>query len=1010
MNANRLVNCCVLICLFSVRLPASAGAEEQQSVSFSRDIRPILSSKCFSCHGPDSAAREADLRLDRYDEATADRGGYAALIPGKPQESEAFQRLVADDPDVRMPPAEAKKDLSEEEIQLLRRWIEQGAEYEPHWAFVPPQRTLLPAVELSDWPQNEIDHFVLAQLEQQGLQPSAEADMTTLMRRVSLDLIGLAPTPDELDAFLQAVQGDGLETAYTDLVDRLLASKHYGQRWARRWLDLARYADTNGYEKDRTRDIWAYRDWVIDALNDDMPFDQFTIAQLAGDLLPDASIEDRIATGFHRNTMLNEEGGIDPLEFRFYAMTDRVATTGTTWLGLTLGCAQCHSHKFDPISQQDYYQLMAYLNNADEPELDLPDPVAAEQHRAGLAEAQRLLDELPNKWPPENVESEQHRFEQWLVEQRERVVRWQVLRPTEATSNLPLLTVEDDDSVFASGDTTKSDRYQLRFEPAADVITAIRLEALPDARLPAHGPGMTYYEGTKGDFFLGEFQLTADGKTVRLASASHSYAKNRFGSNPVSAVLATDDDPQTGWSVDGRLGERHAAVFLPEQPLRDVGELEVTMLFGRHFASSLGRFRISVSSDPGGSQALDIPAPVQALLLRSDRELTDVQRQRLREEFLLTAPELSEASGRIRQLREPSTHPTTLVLQERAENNPRPTYIHRRGEYLSRTEQVQPSVPESLHAFLPGQPQNRLGFARWLVARNNPLTARVVVNRAWAGFLGRGIVRTTGDFGLQGELPTHPALLDWLAIELMERGWSQKQLHRMIVTSATYRQSSHVTSDRLQADPDNRWLSRAPRLRLDAEVLRDSALRASGSLSEKMGGPGVRPAQPEGVTEVAYGSPSWQPSEGEDRYRRSIYTFLKRTAPFAMFATFDAPSGEACTARRDVSNTPLQALTLLNDVMFVEASQALGRLVIRRADKDPARIRLMFRRILTRPPNAEESMLLGDFVRRQRERFAESQTAASQLAGDDLEDVCEQAAWTALARALFSLDEAVTRN
>ncbi len=988
----------------SVLLAAEEG-NVSTTPDFIRDVRPILSQYCFTCHGPDESTREANLRLDRRENATkpADSGAIA-IVPGKPEESELLRRILSGDENERMPPPSTKMRLSPTQKETLRRWIASGAKYSEHWAFVAPAQVPPPPVKHSKRLRNEIDHFILARLEAEGLAPSPPADNFTLIRRVYLDLIGLPPTPEEVEAFLS----DSSPQAYEALVDRLLESPHYGERWARLWLDLARYADTNGYEKDRPRSIWPYRDWVIRALNADMPFDQFTIEQLAGDMLPNASIEQRVATGFHRNTMLNEEGGIDPLEFRFHAMTDRVATTGTTWLGLTLGCAQCHSHKYDPISQEEYYRLMALLNNVDEPELDLPSPELDAAYARNLNEAERLLTELPRHWPADQASLDE-RFAAWLRQERERTVAWTALRPTTAKSNSPHLMVQDDNSVFASGDTTKQDIYELTFHPPEQAITAIRLEALPDDRLPAHGPGMTYYEGTKGDFFLGEFALFADGQPTKFARASHSYAKNRFGANPGAAQMAIDGDVQTGWSVDGRQGERHTAVFVLEQPIH-ANELHLRMTFGRHFASSLGRFRISVTTDPRGGEARDLPEEVERLLAIPDELLTDAERMRLRQEFLLQTPELAEHAKRIRQLRKRPHYPTTLVMQERLPENPRLTFRHHRGEFLQPKEQVEPDVPAVLPPLPQGAPRNRLTFARWLVSPENPLTARVIVNRQWAAIFGTGIVRTVDDFGIQGELPSHPELLDWLAVKFMQEGWSLKKLHRLIVTSGTYRQSSRVTPELLSKDPQNRLLARGPRVRLEAELIRDSVLRASGLLSPKIGGPSVFPPQPASVTtEGTYGQLPWKASQGEDRYRRSLYTYSKRTAPFAMYATFDAPSGEACVARRDVSNTPLQALTLLNDSMFLEAAQALGKTFA--ADMRPTEVRMddLFRRCLVRPPSTQERNDLLAFYEQQKQRFASGELSPKPLAGDGPQ-AAEQAAWTLVARVLFNLDEFITRN
>lgn len=1188
-----------LLCLVAVS-PAQVqlGAANSDGPDFTREVRPILSRNCFKCHGPDDAARKSSLRLDVREAATEPaKSGLVAIVPGKPAASELVKRIFSTDQDELMPPPNTKHQLTSTEKETLRRWIGAGAEYQPHWAFVPPKQSPLPAVKQISWPRNAIDHFVLARLEKEGQSPSPPADRYTLVRRVYFDLVGLPPTPEEADAFVNDRSAD----AFEKLVDGLLASPRYGERWARRWMDLARYADSNGYEKDRPRTIWPWRDWVINALNADLPFDQFTVEQIAGDLLPQATVDQRIATGFHRNTMLNEEGGIDPLEFRFHAMTDRVGTTGATWLGLTVGCAQCHTHKYDPIPQREYYQMMAFLNNTDEPDLDLPKPDSKRQHRANLEKAAQLLADLPNQFPvetnvwqtprpvsaeaasgekprllddgsvlfagnspdkdnytlvcdadltgintlrlealtddslpskgpgrvkhgnfvltelsvtaapknsPESAQSikvvaaradveqkglpvtdaidgksgtgwgvdaegkklntthtatftldppvnfaggarfvvtldqqygGQHtigrlrlsfgapvpgprplearrkealdeKISAWLARERARTVQWTPLRPDEATSNLPLLTVQPDDSVFASGDVTKSDTYELKFRTVPRGITAVRLEALPDDRLPRHGPGMAYYEGPKGDFFLGEFQLSAAGRPVKFATATESYAKNNFGAS-ASAILATDGDPQTGWSTAGREGERHEAVFVLAEPLvPPPGELQVKMQFGRHYACSLGRFRISVTTHEGGAPARDLPEEITALLQIPDAELTAVQRQTLREQFLLTTPELASARKEIETLRQPPVTPTTLVMRERPPENPRPTFIHKRGEFLQPTDRVEPGVLSAVAPFPDNLPRTRLGFARWLVATNNPLTARVTANRQWQAFFARGLVRTTEDFGFQGEAPSHPELLDWLAVEFMKQGWSLKQLHKLIVMSATYQQSSRVTPALLAQDSENRLLARGPRVRLEAEIIRDAALLASGLLAKKIGGPSVYPPQPASVTEVAYGGTGWPTSEGEDRHRRSLYTFMKRTAPFALFNTFDAPTGESCVARRDVSNTPLQALTLLNDIFFIEVSQAMGAKLAARGGPVDARICDLFRRCLTRPPSDEEVAALAKFFEAQRQRFASGDLDAKLIAGEGPGDVTERAAWTALARAILNLDEMITKG
>ncbi|MGZ0171416.1 MAG: DUF1549 and DUF1553 domain-containing protein, partial [Planctomycetales bacterium] len=873
---------------------------------------------------------------------------------------------------------------------MLQRWIDSGAKYEQHWSFIRPTLPATPQVADANWASNEIDRFILARLEAAGLKPSQAADARTVIRRVYLDLIGLPPDPEEANEWLARLtdsQGRLNIAAYAELIDHLLGLPQYGERWARRWLDLARYADTNGYEKDRDRTMWPYRDWVIRALNADMPFDQFTIEQVAGDMLPGATVDQKIATGFHRNTMLNEEGGIDPLEFRFYAMTDRVATTGTTWLGLTTGCCQCHTHKYDPITHREYYGLMAFLNNADEPDLKLADPAAERRHQQNLAEADKQLARLSELWPGEDAEKRdaelEAAFTDWLAKERLLAVDWQVIRPSDLKSNLPHLTVQPDGSVFASGDTTKFDTYELTFSDVPVGATALRLEALPDDRLPARGPGSTYYEGRKGDFFLNEFVLSLDGQPVGINSASHSYAKNQFGANPVSAALTIDGDFQTGWSAASRPGERSVAVYVLSEPLATGKSLELKMTFGRHFASSFGRFRLSAGVASGDVAAREWSTEIEQLLQASGNDLTMEGRQLLKTQFLLNAPQLAEHAEKIRNLRRRPASIEVPVLAERPVENPRPTHLHNRGEYLQPKDLIDPGVPAALHQFPDDRPKNRLEFARWLISRDNPLPARVVVNRHWAAFFGTGIVKTLDDFGMQGESPSHPELLDWLAVSFMNDGWSLKALHRKIVLSSTYRQSSSFPATSTNASlvgssglSATRLLGRFPRTRLEAEIIRDVVLKSAGLLSLKQGGPPVRPPQPDGISEASFGRPKWKASTGEDRHRRSIYTYQKRTAPFAMLTTFDAPSGEACVARRDVSNTALQALTLLNDEMFLEAARALGEKLAAIEEDDASRITLAFQRVMTRPPSETETARLSEFVESQRARIRIANKAA----------------------------------
>jgi hypothetical protein len=977
-------------------------ASTASALDFNRDVRPVLAQQCFTCHGMDDHGRKGKLRLDLSESAYgAGKSGEIAIVPGKPDASEVVKRILSTDEDEVMPPPHTKKVLSDKEKSILKQWIAEGAKYEAHWAYSPPQP--------SKDPKAGIDHFIRERLDKEGLKPSPEADPYTLVRRVYLDLTGLPPTPAEADAFVQTQSSQSGQSgqAYERLVDSLLNSPQYGERWARRWLDLARYADTNGFEKDRPRQIWPYRDWVVKALNDDMPFDQFSIKQLAGDMLPNATPNDIIATGFHRNTMLNEEGGIDPNEYRFYAMVDRVGVTGTAWMGLTLNCCQCHTHKYDPILHTDYYSVMALLNNADEPTYNIPTPDIEKQQKAHAERIAKLEADLPKKFPGGDA-ALQSRFAGWIEGESKRASNWQIIRPTAMKTTMPHLEQQSDGFILGSGDISKSDVYDLSFKAPIKGVTAIKLEVASHPSLPNDGPGLTYYEGPIGGFFLSELQAFQNGQRVPIARAeatneeeedkindaasaakpTKKAARKAAAKKTNNAMATLDAEMSSGWQVLGGYGQSHAAVFHFEKPIDLTNGFDLKMLFEKHFACPLGHFRLSVTTSDH-AEATGHPFEVENALATGDQ----TKREALMREFLVTAPEMKQAAAPLLAARRQMPRgQATLAMKERPASNPRPTNRYHRGEYLQPKETVPPAVPAFLPSLPKNAPANRLTFAKWLFAPENPLTARVTVNRQWQAFFGRGLVKSLEDFGYQSEAPSHPELLDWLAVEFVKQGWSMKKLHKLIVMSHTYRQTSHRSDPSDQTDPENILLTHAPRFRLDAEIIRDSALKAAGVLSLKMGGPGVYPPQPASVTtEGTYGKVEWKTSEGEDRYRRSLYTFTKRTAPFAMATTFDAPTGEACLARRDVSNSPLQALTLLNDQMFMEAAQAMAKAVIAASPDDDTRLTNTFRRCLTRPPAADELTMLKTFLTKQR---------AQKLDGEAL--------WTSVCRAVLNLDEAIT--
>jgi mono/diheme cytochrome c family protein len=993
-------------------LPPPAG----KPVDFDKDIQPIFLTSCIVCHG--SNAQRSNLRLDSR--LAVLKGGLSgpAIVPGKSAESLLVRLIAGLEPDRLMPLGGPP--LSDEQIGLIRAWVDQGAPWpektidEPsletkHWAYRKPIRPQLPAVRQTSWPKNAIDYFVLARLEKEGLEPSPEADRTTLIRRVSLDLTGLPPSPEAVDAFL----ADKSPHAYENLVNRLLASPHYGERWARIWLDLARYADSHGYESDPFRVMWRYRDWVINALNCNMPFDQFTIEQIAGDMLPDATLDQKVASGFHRNTMWNMEGGVDPEQTRVETIVDRVNTTASVWLGTTLACTQCHNHKYDPFSQKEYYQFFAFFNNADEPEIEAP---AAEQLRQRQKYQSEIagLEAILNASTPE-LETAQAR---WEHEVDAKPVLWTDLDPVGFLSaGGATLTKLEDKSILVSGVNPENDTYTIVAHSDLKGVTGIRLEALTHTALPGGGPG----RDPKGSFALSQLAAHLSPKKTPQNTQAISF-KAAFGENSnkgqtLQSLLENKADSQ--WSVDpgeAIASPSRSAFFENEETVGFDGGMTLTFTLSHRSKrrdANLGRFRLWVTASPS---PVSLPDSIRKLLSVTPERRTASQKVELAAYYRSICPELQGVRNRIAELHKTEPKfPTAMVMQERGE--PRATHIHIRGNFLNQGEQVTPGVPAVLSPLPQGQPANRLTLARWLVDESNPLVARVTVNRFWEQYFGRGLVATSEDFGTQGERPTHPELLDWLATEFVRQAWDNKAIHRLIVTSATYRQSSNVPSELASRDPANKLLARGPRFRLEAEMVRDVALAASGLLSPKLGGPSVFPPQPEGIWTQNYSEEKWVTDVGDDRYRRGLYTFWRRTAPYPSFLAFDAPTREFCAVRRPRTNTPLQALTTMNDPAFVEAAQALARRIVGQAGLDNReRMTYGFRLCVSRPPKQREEEALLALFEKELVKFSRDVDAAVELAPPALGRrpagtvVPELAAWTVVANVLLNLDETVTKE
>ena len=1028
-----------LLVSFAALSPAAEG------IDFARDIEPIFQANCYACHG--EAQQLGQLRLDSRSVAMEKGPSGRRVVAHEPDASSIYQRVAGLGEGVRMPMG---GQLTDEEIANVRAWIEQGAVWpegseagdglSQHWAFAPPERPDL-ARHQGDWGSNPIDSFVLAKLEAEGLTPSSRASKETVLRRLSLDLTGLPPTVEETDRFL----ADTAHGAYGRLVERLLASPHYGERWGRIWLDAARYADSDGFEKDKPRQVWFYRDWVVNALNADMPYDRFVVEQIAGDILPGATQDGRVATGFLRNSMINAEGGANPEQFRMEAMFDRMDAIGKAVLGLTVQCAQCHDHKYDPITQRDYYRLFAFINNSHEATQAVYTP-AEDQARAEVFAGIREIEEDLQRRAPD-----------W----RYRMAVWE----REATSNQPEWIVLDthiklgsgekylelpDKSILAEGFAPTRSAVSPESRLESGMVNAFRLELLTDPQLPLGGPGRSF----RGTGALTEFE-------VELAPASDPTAWKKV---PISRATADVNPPITwldpflypdqddkrrvlgdvgfaidgfemsAWNIDAGPGRRNIprkAVFQLKEPL--VADEPLHLKFNLSMkhggwnpddnqSLNLGRYRLSYTSEEDAT-ADPLPAHVREIVSSVPRERrTPEQDAAVFSYWRATVTEWAEANRRIEELWKRHPEGTSqLVMNER--NEPRMTSMLQRGDFLRPTEQVEAGVPGFLHPMpKQGDAPGRVAFAKWLVDRNSPTTARAIVNRLWQGHFGTGIVETSEDLGRQSADPSHPKLLDWLAVELMESGWSLKHIHRLIASSETYRQASRVSPELLERDPSNRLLARGSRFRVDGELVRDIALATSGLLTAEVGGAPVYPPAPEFLflPPISYGPKRWYVDDGAQRYRRGLYAFRYRSVPFPVLSTFDTPTGDFSCVKRDRSNTPLQALVTLNETVFMEAARELGRRTLGEGGaSDPQRVDYAFRRVLSRSPREAEREELLSLLAGQRKRIESGELDAAELAIGDRPvaksdggeaDKSELAAWTAVSRVLLNLDETITRE
>ncbi|MBV9083757.1 MAG: DUF1553 domain-containing protein [Acidobacteriaceae bacterium] len=1048
-----------------------AGANDPQ-VDFQRQVRPILSDKCFLCHGPDEGTRMADLRLDTKEGAFAKRKNGYPIVAGKPDESLLVKRIYSNDPAFRMPPVFSHRTLTDEQKDTLRHWIEQGAKWDQHWAFAAPKKVAAPQVKQTAWPRNEIDRFILAKIEANGLQPAPEADRRTLIRRVTLDLTGLPPTPAEVDAFVK----DKSRDAYDKVVDRLLASPHYGEHRAHYWLDAARYADTNGLHFDNYREIWPYRDWVIQAFNQNMPFDRFTVEQLAGDLLPNATLDQKIASGFHRCNVTTDEGGVILPEVEAMYAKDRADTTGTVWMGLTVGCATCHDHKFDPISQKDYYSLTAFFRNTTQPIMDLniqdTPPAVYVPPAQDRAKSERLHEERDAVMQSFSAERKKALADigSWLEKAQQQARAYApesqalalqvsgnatVAEPGEVQ---PVALPKEAEIVDGPSAATRAIQFKTRGKVALPATSDIDYDKpftiatwifIPDSKddgavasqlgaIPESGKGEPKHRGwtlriDKGNLSLYDrapsiYLMGADGKGI----SGHPAPEYKLRPNSWYHVVVAYDGSGLRRGINMYInGAPVTVVGRPEDIPRLTSSIKSSapVTLGneekRYFERGvIADFRIlNTMADPQEAELL-YAASRAATAKKSADELSEPDAAALLTFFVYRIdPATAQPAAQLRRIDRElyairSRSATTLVMEERTDAQP-VAHVLYRGQYDQMREEVHPNTPSVLPPMSESMPRNRLGLAMWIVDPANPLTARVTVNRFWEEIFGTGIVKTVEDFGSQGEPPSHPELLDWLALDFRDSGWNVKRFFKLLVTSATYRQSAVLTPEKLARDPQNRLIARGPRFRMDAEMVRDTALFASGLLRPEIGGPSVKPYQPARIWETVAMPQSntrlYDQDTGDKLYRRSLYTFWKRAAPPPSMDILNATSRETCIVRRERTNTPLQALVTMNDVQFVEASRLLAQNAMKSQRRLQRELDYMAERLLARPLTKNEAGILTQSYKDFFAYYASAPEDASKLlkVGQSPADGAlpkpRFAALTMVANEMLNLDEALVK-